>query len=104
MTPGDISLLFGLHSPYIPAGVAGVVAGVAGAVAREVAGVVAGANGVVAGESYAFVVNRIHLASVADMSGILGDAVLLGPTCKSDLAEDWDRPPGSPSLSLGAVM
>jgi hypothetical protein len=45
--------------------------------------------------------DRIELASVADSSGILGDAVLMGPVCKSDQARDWDRPRGTQSLTLG---
>ena len=43
---------------------------------------------------------RIELASVADSSGVLGDAVLMGPVCKSDQARDWDRPRGTSSLTL----
>ena len=42
----------------------------------------------------------IALASVADAAGVLGDAILMGPTCKSGNVRDWDRPKGTPSLSL----
>jgi hypothetical protein len=46
---------------------------------------------------------RIERASVADMSAVLGEAVILGPRCKSDEAREWDRSKDAiPSLSLGS--
>jgi len=46
--------------------------------------------------------HRIERASVADMSAVLGEAVILGPRCKSDEAREWDRSKDAPSLSLGS--
>ena len=46
--------------------------------------------------------HRIERASVADMSAVLGETVILGSRWKSDEAREWDRSKYTRSLSLGS--